>query len=121
VPTTVQPILVTRDLERLVGFYVGFLGATQTTRVPDDGPAFFIGLRLGDSDLGLVHNMDASTEGGRILLSIEVPDVDATLAGVTAAGGTVHGPPNDMPWGQRVAHIADPDGNPVNLTTTTTG
>ena len=26
------------------------------------------------------------------------------------------GPPNDMPWGQRVAHIQDPDGNTVNLT-----
>jgi predicted enzyme related to lactoylglutathione lyase len=23
-----------------------------------------------------------------------------------------------MPWGQRVAHIADPDGNVVNLTQT---
>jgi len=23
---------------------------------------------------------------------------------------------NDMPWGQRVAHIQDPDGNTVNLT-----
>ena len=23
---------------------------------------------------------------------------------------------NDMPWGQRVAHIKDPDGNVVNLT-----
>ena len=26
------------------------------------------------------------------------------------------GPPNDMPWGQRVAHIQDPDGNTVDLT-----
>jgi predicted enzyme related to lactoylglutathione lyase len=27
----------------------------------------------------------------------------------------VLGPPNDMPWGQRVAHVHDPDGNMVNL------
>lgn len=32
------------------------------------------------------------------------------------AGRSVRGGPNDMPWGQRVAHIQDPDGNPVNLT-----
>ena len=32
------------------------------------------------------------------------------------AGGLVLGPPNDMPWGQRVAHIHDPDGNTINLT-----
>jgi predicted enzyme related to lactoylglutathione lyase len=28
----------------------------------------------------------------------------------------VLGPLNDMPWGQRVAHIQDPDGNTINLT-----
>ncbi|WP_245160258.1 hypothetical protein [Blastococcus sp. CT_GayMR20] len=26
------------------------------------------------------------------------------------------GPADDMPWGQRVAHIKDPDGNVPNLT-----
>jgi predicted enzyme related to lactoylglutathione lyase len=51
-----------------------------------------------------------------MLLSIEVPDVTALLERVAALGGTVQGPANDMPWGQRVAHIADPDGNVVNLT-----
>ncbi|EFE84545.1 LOW QUALITY PROTEIN: glyoxalase, partial [Streptomyces albidoflavus] len=30
--------------------------------------------------------------------------------------GSVSGAPNDMPWGQRVAHIQDPDGTPVNPT-----
>jgi uncharacterized glyoxalase superfamily protein PhnB len=28
----------------------------------------------------------------------------------------VQGPPNDMAWGQRVAHVQDPDGTTVNLT-----
>ena len=53
---------------------------------------------------------------GRMLLSIEVPDVDAVLPTVADRGGTAPGPANDMPWGQRVAHIKDPDGNVVNLT-----
>ncbi|GHD01413.1 hypothetical protein GCM10010313_13910 [Streptomyces violarus] len=52
----------------------------------------------------------------RILLSIGVDDVDETLGRVEALGGSVRGAPNDMPWGLRVAHIQDPDGNPVNLT-----
>jgi predicted enzyme related to lactoylglutathione lyase len=34
---------------------------------------------------------------------------------VTQLGGRVRGLPNDMPWGQRVAHVQDPDGNSVNL------
>lgn len=52
----------------------------------------------------------------RIQLSIGVDDVDETLGRVEALGGSVRSGPNDMPWGQRVAHIQDPDGNPVNLT-----
>jgi predicted enzyme related to lactoylglutathione lyase len=49
-------------------------------------------------------------------LSIEVPDVDALLPRVPALGGSAPGPANDMPWGQRVAHVTDPDGNALNLT-----
>ena len=45
-----------------------------------------------------------------------VGDVDALLDTVRRLGGTVVAPPTDMPWGQRVGHILDPDGNTVNLT-----
>ena len=37
-------------------------------------------------------------------------------ARVEALGGTATSEANDMPWGQRVAHIKGPDGNVVNLT-----
>src|SRR3954447_14867085 len=119
VPSSVSPIIVTHDLERLARFYTGVTGATQTRRTPDVGPAFYLGLRIGDSELGIVS--DGSVEGtpaGRVLLSIEVPDVDAALSRVEAHGGRASAPANDMPWGQRVAHVQDPDGNALNLTTT---
>ncbi len=118
-PSTVQPMLVTRDVERLVRFYTGVAGAVPADRVPEDGPVFYQGLRIGDSDLGVVA--DEAVEAGspgRVLVSIEVDDVDAALPSVTALGGSVEGGPTDMPWGQRVAHVRDPDGNAVNLTTT---
>lgn len=53
---------------------------------------------------------------GRMLLSIEVTDVDALLPRVQALGGHAGSGANDMPWGQRVAHVEDPNGNVVNLT-----
>jgi predicted enzyme related to lactoylglutathione lyase len=109
-------MIVTRDLERLAGFYRSLLGATETTRVPADGPTFFVGLRIGDSDLGLVSDGAAPDGPQRMLLSVDVPDVDALLPRVAELGGRVEGPSNDMPWGQRVAHVQDPDGNAVNLT-----
>jgi predicted enzyme related to lactoylglutathione lyase len=116
-PPTLRPIIVTPDLDRLCAFYAGLLGATETMRYPDDGPTFYVGLRVGDSELGL--SSDGSVrpgDPGRILLSIEVPDVDALLPRVAGLGGEAPSPSHDMPWGQRVAHIKDPDGNVVNLT-----
>lgn len=115
--STIQPVIVTADQGALLGFYTKLFGAEESFRVPAEGPAFYVGLRIGDSDLGLVAREDAATgAASRILLSIDVDDVDETLARVAALGGSVSGGPNDMPWGQRVAHIKDPDGNPVNLT-----
>jgi len=119
VPATVRPIIVTADLERLLAFYTALLGAREVSRYPDDGPAFSVVLALGDSELNLVGDSRVEPGSpGRMLLSIEVPDVNALLERVASLGGHVEGPANDMPWGQRVAHIGDPDGNDVNLTQT---
>ncbi len=118
-PNAVQPMIITADVERLHAFYAGVAGASVTDRTPPEGPVFYLGLRIGSSDLGLVS--DTSIDGapaGRIILSIEVPDVDARLDDVRRLGGAVTGGPTDMPWGQRVVHTTDPDGNVVNLTTT---
>lgn len=115
--STIQPVIVTADQDVLLGFYTKLFGAEEIFRVPAEGPAFYLGLRIGDTDLGLVAKSNPATgAASRILLSIGVDDVDETLGRVEALGGSVRGGPNDMPWGQRVAHIEDPDGNPVNLT-----
>lgn len=120
VPSSVTPMIVTHDLERLAHFYTGVAGATEDSRTPEEGPTFYLGLRIGDSELGIVADGSVeSAPAGRVLLSLEVPDVDAALARVEQLGGQAPGPANDMPWGQRVAHVKDPDGNAVNLTTTT--
>jgi predicted enzyme related to lactoylglutathione lyase len=117
VHVTIRPIIVTNDLERLLAFYTELLGAREVMRFPEDGPVFYVGLELAGSELGLSSD-DSVVPGdpGRMLLSIEVPDVDALLPRVEPLGGTATSGANDMPWGQRVAHIKDPDGNVVNLT-----
>ncbi|MFI8931063.1 VOC family protein [Streptomyces sp. NPDC053474] len=115
-PATIQPMLITPDVIRLQSFYAQLLGAEQTTRVPEEGPVFFVGLRVRESELGIVADEKAPLDAPqRSLLSVTVDDVDALLGPVEDLGGRVLGPPNDMPWGQRVAHIKDPDGNAVNL------
>ncbi|SEC94977.1 hypothetical protein SAMN05216483_2748 [Streptomyces sp. 2131.1] len=115
--STIQPVILTADQDVLRRFYTDLFGAEEIFRVPAKGPDFYLGLRIGDTDLGLVTKPDpADAAAPRILLGIEVDDVDETLGRVEALGGSVSGGPKNMPWGQRVAHIRDPDGNAVNLT-----
>jgi predicted enzyme related to lactoylglutathione lyase len=121
VPSTLQPVIVTPSLPLLLAFYKALFGAVEISRVPEDGPAFYVGLQIGNAELGVVADGDADIAAPqRILLNINVADlgvgtVEGLLEHVEALGGRVLGPPNDMPWGQRVAHIQDPDGNTVNL------
>jgi predicted enzyme related to lactoylglutathione lyase len=117
---TIIPFIVTPDLSRLQGFYAGLFDAEEIKRYPAGGDPFFVGLRVGDAELGLVSEAGArpGPDGQRCLLSVAVDDVDALLDTVRRLGGTVLAPPTDMPWGERVGHIQDPDGNTVNLTRT---
>lgn len=117
---TIIPLICTPGLSRLREFYTGLFGAEEIKRFPGEGDPFFVGLRVGDAELGIVA--DAGTRPGpgghRFALSVTVEDVDTLLDGVRRLGGTVLAPPTDMPWGERVGHIQDPDGNAVNLTQT---
>lgn len=121
-PATLQPVIVTPSMPLLLAFYKALLGAEEISRMPEEGPAFYAGLRIGHAELGVVADEDAYADSPqRILLNVnvadlQVGDVQGLLEHVEALGGRVLGPPSDMPWGQRVAHIQDPDGNTVNLT-----
>ncbi|TGB14192.1 VOC family protein [Streptomyces sp. MZ04] len=113
----IQPMIVTPELDRLLRFYKELLGAEEVSRVPEEGPTFFVNLRIGDSELGIVSNKDVPLDTPqRMLLSVAVESVDDLLKQVEPLGGVVLGPANDMPWGHRVGHIKDPDGNKINLT-----
>jgi uncharacterized glyoxalase superfamily protein PhnB len=50
-------------------------------------------------------------------LSIEVDDVDATYATMTAAGFAIVYPPTDESWGVRRFYVRDPFGKVVNILT----
>jgi predicted enzyme related to lactoylglutathione lyase len=113
----IQPILSTNDIERLSSFYAKLFGAEEHMRVPGRKGPFFVTLRLGEASLGLVaYKRGADAAPGRIAVAVFVENVDDLLPRVKPAGGKVLGPAKDMPWGHRVAHITDPDGNSVNLT-----
>jgi lactoylglutathione lyase len=109
------PILSTPDLARALGFYEDLLGGRVTYRFPDKGDAHYVGLELGSSHLGIGVDPELDAEIGdqRFSLWVYVDDCDAIVETSRAAGLTVLEEPADQPWGERVARVADPDGNVV--------
>lgn len=108
--------------ERVAGFYAR-LGFGEHFRLPSpDGSAGFIGLRRDGAELGVT-----SEDSPRLLAGIEpgpgprhelfvyVENVDRSLEALRAQGGSILREPVDMPWGERVAFVSDPEGNVVSL------
>jgi predicted enzyme related to lactoylglutathione lyase len=119
--TGAQFSFCTNDIERLKAFYAELFGAEELIRVPGEAGPFYVMLGLGPAGLGLslglvADERGANAEPGRAALSVFVESVDDLLPRVEPVGGKVLGPAKDMPWGHRVAHVSDPDGNVVNLT-----
>jgi lactoylglutathione lyase len=48
---------------------------------------------------------------------VYVEDVDATVDEFKRSGVRVLRDPQDMPWGERVGYVSDPEGNPVAMAT----
>jgi lactoylglutathione lyase len=116
------PVLYARDVAAVAAFYER-LGFEEQIRLPapDGGPGF-VGLRRDGAELAVTvedsPRMLAGVEPGpgpRGELFVYVEDVDATVAALRAAGARVVREPADMPWGERVGFVADPEGNLVSL------
>jgi lactoylglutathione lyase len=116
------PMLSAEDMAASIAFYRDVLGGTEAYRFPEDDPVF-VTLQLGESELGIGGVSDAPIHGQaqrpatghRVELCVYVDDVDEAVAGARAAGAPVQMEPADQPWGERIAYIADPDGNLVML------
>ncbi len=116
------PVIYAKDVEAVAAFYVR-LGFEEQVRMPgEDGTIGFIALRRGASELGVTTEDSprvlAGVEPGpgpRHELFVYVEDVDGTVSALRDAGARVLREPADMPWGERVGFVADPEGNLVSL------
>jgi lactoylglutathione lyase len=117
-------VLWARDVEAVAAFYAALGFEPHARLAGPDGAVGFIGLRRGAAELAVTSEASprvlAGVEPGpgpRHELFVYVADVDATTASLRAAGARVLRDPADMPWGERVAFVADPEGNTVSLAT----
>ncbi len=100
-----------RDLKSSRAFYAAAFGWTFN----DYGPAY-AGIRRVDGDGevgGLAATEDDITSGGLLVL-LYSDDLDATLAAIRDAGGSIVKEPYAFPGGSRL-HFADPSGNELGV------
>ncbi len=125
--TTAFPIVYCDDLPRTLVFYRDRLGFRVTFAFPEAGEPAFVALQLGQgAELALADVSDPGAEhvhgktvrpatGHGFELCVYSDDVDAAVAELRAAGVPVLSEPADQPWGERMAYVEDPEGNPVML------
>lgn len=80
------------------------------------------GTSLAFCSLGLLQQMGKTPGRPDVArpvseVALVTPDVPSAYAHAVAAGAQPLQPPQDMPWGQTVAYVADPDGFWVELCT----
>ena len=116
--------LVTRDAEPLLRFYEGVVGLERQPALTLPNIGTIHRLACGQSLLRILVPVtppepDAaasfSARSGIRYLTLEVTDLDGAVQAVQALGGRVALPPFELRPGRRVAQVADPDGNMIEL------
>jgi lactoylglutathione lyase len=100
------------DIARSRRFYEELLGFEPRYIHPDESDPGYVSFDYGESGLGIVRADDP-----RVVLWVYVDDVDAAVEKLRTGGATITREPEDMPWGERVADVEDPDGYTVMVAT----
>ncbi len=114
------PIVNCVDLPGALSWYERVLSGTIAYQFPDEGDPDYVTVRIGAGQIALGNGTASAMYGETPLpatghavdLCVYVPDLDAVVA---AAREGVVVPPADMPWGERVAYVRDPEGTMLLL------
>jgi predicted enzyme related to lactoylglutathione lyase len=97
------------DLATSKAVYTALLGL-----VPQTDGSYYVGFDAAGQHIGLLPG--GGPQGMTSPVPYwHVPDIEAKLADVTAAGATVKEPVRDVGGGRRVASVTDADGNVLGL------
>jgi predicted enzyme related to lactoylglutathione lyase len=106
IKTVLHPV---SDLEKAKAVYAALLGTP-----PQHDAPYYVGFDVAGQHIGLVPGGAAQGMTSPVAYW-HVPDIEAKLAEVTAAGATVKEAPRDVGNGRLVATVTDPDGNVLGL------
>ena len=106
VKTILHPVT---DVAAAKAVYTALLGIEPQADSP-----YYVGYDVAGQQIGLVPG--GGPQGMTSPVAYwHVPDLEAKLAEVTAAGATVKEPAHDVGGGRLVATVTDPDGNVLGL------
>ena len=106
ITTVLHPVT---DLAAAKTVYTALLGVP-----PQTDESYYVGFEVAGQHIGLVPG--GGSRGMTTPVAYwHVPDLEAKLAEVTAAGATVKEPAHDVGGGRLVATVTDPDGNVIGL------
>jgi lactoylglutathione lyase len=113
------PIVYASDVERAARFWE-LLGFRRHVQLPADGEPGYVGLRHGapGAELAISNGQwDGLSmgDGPRFEMYVYVADLDGMLSRLADAAVPILREPEDMPWGERIATVADTEGNPIAL------
>ncbi len=106
IKTVLHPV---SDLAAAKPVYTALLGSP-----PQHDADYYVGYEIEGQHIGLVPG-GASQGMTSPVAYWHVPDIEAKLAEVTAAGAAVNDAPRDDGGGRLVATVTDPDGNVLGL------
>jgi predicted enzyme related to lactoylglutathione lyase len=106
IKTVLHPV---SDLTAAKAVYSALLGMP-----PKHDDTYYVGYEAEGQHIGLVPGGGPQGMSSPVAYW-HVPDIEAKLAEVTAAGATVREPAHDVGGGRLVATVADPDGNVLGL------
>ncbi|MFD7321570.1 VOC family protein [Streptomyces sp. NPDC059875] len=106
IKTVLHPV---SDLAKAKAVYIALLGIE-----PQNASDYYVGFDVAGQHIGLVPG-GASQGMTSPVAYWHVTDIEAKLAEVTAAGGSVKEPAHDVGGGRLVATVTDPDGNVLGL------
>jgi predicted enzyme related to lactoylglutathione lyase len=106
IKTVLHPV---SDLEKAKPVYAALLGTP-----PQHDAPYYVGFDVAGQHIGLVPGAGAQGMTSPVAYW-HVPDIEAKLAEVTAAGATLKESPRDVGNGRLVATFTDPDGNVLGL------
>jgi uncharacterized glyoxalase superfamily protein PhnB len=112
---TIAPTFTATDLQRSIAFYRDVLGFMVGEEWREKG--VLAGVEMHAGAITFMLNQDDFARGrdrqkgvGSRLYCHTAQDIDRLAAQIKERGGVLDQDPKDMPWGDRVFMISDPDG-----------